>query len=117
MKAAAVVALLVCCGLVGCGGGSSKGTGATSVPSAGAGAAIAIQNFSFSPAVLPAKVGDVVTVTNKDDTAHTFTADNNSFNTGPFSTGSRTVKLTAAGTIRYHCNIHSFMHGTIQVSS
>jgi plastocyanin len=117
VKAAAVVVLVIACGLAGCGGGGSKGTATTSVAPGATGNAITIQNFSFSPAVLSSKVGDVVTVTNKDNTAHTFTANNGSFNTGPFSSGSKTVKLTKAGTVSYHCSIHTFMHGTIQVGS
>jgi plastocyanin len=71
----------------------------------------------FSPTPLPAKVGDTITVTNKDGINHTFTADDNSFDTGAFSSGSKMVKVANAGTIAYHCNIHTFMHGTIQVAS
>lgn len=78
---------------------------------------ITIQNLAFSPSTLPAEVGDTVTVTNKDSINHTFTADNRSFDTGAFSSGSKTVKLSYAGTIPYHCKIHTFMHGTLQVSS
>ena len=75
-----------------------------------------VQGQAGRPATLAAKVGDTVTVTNQDGFAHTFTADDSSFDTGSFASGSKTVKLTKAGTIAYHCNIHSSMHGTLQVS-
>jgi plastocyanin len=108
--------------LLGC-GTSSKASGptttatTTTTAAAGAGDAITIHNLTFSPTPLSAKVGDTVTVTNKDGFDHTFTADDGSFDTGPFSSGSKTVKLAVAGTIPYHCKIHTFMHGTLQVSS
>ena len=110
--------------LLGCGGSSKTGspttTGSSSTATtsvAGGGEMITIHNLAFSPTPLSAKVGDTVTVTNKDGFDHTFTADNGSFDTGPFSSGSKTVKLATAGTIPYHCKIHTFMHGTLQVSS
>jgi plastocyanin len=110
-----VALLLAALGLVGCGGGSSKGSSAKSAGAGVAGTAITIQNFAFSPPVLLAKTGDTITVTNKDDTEHTFTANDKSFDTGPFK-GSKTIKMNKAGTFAYHCSIHTFMHGTIQVS-
>jgi plastocyanin len=91
-------------------------TAAASTTAAGSGEAITIHNLMFSPSPLSAKVGDTVTVTNQDGFNHTFTADDGSFNTGAFSTGSKTVKLAKAGTIAYHCKIHSFMHGTLDVT-
>jgi plastocyanin len=110
--------------LLGCGTSSkaSKPTTTTGSPTTAtttaAGAdAITIHNLMFSPTPLSAKVGDTVTVTNKDGFDHTFTADDGSFDTGPFSSGSKNVKLATAGTIDYHCKIHTFMHGTLQVRS
>jgi plastocyanin len=90
----------------------------SSTKKSGAALAVTIQNFSFSPNPLSAEVGDTVTVTNKDGAAHTFTADDASFDTGALSRGhSKTVKLTKARTIAYHCKIHSSMQGTLQVSA
>jgi plastocyanin len=103
--------------LVGC-GGSAKTSNATSTTAvAGGGELITIHNLMFSPSPLPAKVGDTVTVMNTDGFDHTFTADDGSFDTGAFSSGSKVVKLAKAGTIAYHCNIHTFMHGKLEVSS
>ena len=83
----------------------------------GAGARrVTIKGFNFQPASLQASVGDTVTVTNEDDAEHTLTADDGSFDTGRFSSGSRPVTLTKAGSIAYHCVVHDYMKGVIQVS-
>ncbi len=114
----AVLVLLVL-GLGAC--SSSKdnaGTGAAQSTAGGAkGTAVAIKNFAFSPNPLQAKVGDPITVTNQDSTAHTITADDHSFDTGNLDGGaSKTIQLGAAGTFKYHCNIHNYMTGTLTVS-
>jgi plastocyanin len=64
---------------------------------------------------LKVKVGQVVTVTNADNTDHTATADDGSFDTGRFSDGTRTIKLSRPGRLAYHCSIHDYMRGVIQV--
>ena len=78
---------------------------------------ITISNFKFgSPITM--KVGSTVTVKNADTTAHTVTADDTSFDTGPISPGkTKTLTVTKAGTIKFHCNIHNYMTGSIQVTS
>ena len=108
---AAVTFTLVACG------SSSKTSSPSVTTTAGGGDVITIHNLMFSPTTLSARVGDSVTVTNNDGINHTFTADDGSFDTGAFSSGSKTVKLAKVGTIPYHCKIHTFMHGTLQVSS
>jgi plastocyanin len=58
-----------------------------------------------------------ITWTNKDVAPHTATASDGSFDTGainPGSTASAMVK--GQGDIQYHCNIHPWMHGSLQVS-
>jgi plastocyanin len=58
-----------------------------------------------------------ITWTNKDVGPHTATASDGSFDTGainPGSTASAMVK--GQGDIQYHCNIHPWMHGSLQVS-
>ena len=102
--------------LLGCGGSSKTSSQTTIGPPIRPIQRITIHNLTFSPTPLSAKVGDTVTVTNTDGFDHTFTADDGSFDVGPFSSGSKTVKLATAGTIPYHCKIHTFMHGTLQVS-
>jgi plastocyanin len=97
---------------------NSTGTTAATGTSVAAGAqVIAIQNFKFSPDPLATKTGKV-TVTNMDEgTPHSVTADDGSFDTGIFrkTDGPKTITLSKTGTFKYHCQVHSFMHGTIQV--
>ena len=78
---------------------------------------MSISGFAFESASLTVKSGTKVTVANNDSTAHTFTADDgHSFDTGDIDPGSSaTLKLSKAGTYRYHCSIHPFMHGTLVV--
>ena len=77
---------------------------------------IAIHNFKFSPTPLTVKAGTTVTVTNDDGTNHTLTADDHSFDTGPFDSGSKTIQLTNPGRFAYHCAIHNFMTGVVEVT-
>ena len=77
---------------------------------------ITIKRLAFSPTAMTAKVGDTITVTNEDGTDHSVTADDGSFDTKPFSSGSRTFVAAKAGTFEYHCAIHSSMHGELQIS-
>ncbi len=64
------------------------------------------------------KVGDTVTFKNGDDFAHTFTADNDEFDSGRVDGGGSFEYTTdAAGAIAFHCNIHTNMKGTITVEA
>src|SRR4051812_12183700 len=113
--------------LAGCGGGgggggsstpssSSSGGSASGGGGGGGGKSVTISNFKFAPAALTVSAGSKVTVTNKDTTAHTATANDNSFDTKDINPGSSaTISLKAAGSVPYHCSIHPFMHGTIVV--
>jgi plastocyanin len=70
----------------------------------------------FVPTPTQAKVGQTITVTNDDSTDHSFTAVDGSFDTGVFSSGSKTITVTKAGTFAVHCRIHNFMTGSVVVS-
>jgi plastocyanin len=62
--------------------------------------------------------GSTVTVMNADTTTHTVAADNKSFDTGEIHAGA-TATFTApmaAGTYKFHCNIHNYMMGTLTVA-
>ncbi|MDQ1358878.1 MAG: hypothetical protein QOJ52_489 [Acidimicrobiaceae bacterium] len=97
------------------GSSSSAPSPTTGAPSAATGK-ITIQGFKFVPDPSSAKVGDTITVTNADGTDHSLTATDGSFDTGVFSSGSKTITLSKAGTFSIHCRIHNFMTGTITVS-
>lgn len=84
--------------------------------SASGASTITIASFTYAPNPATAKVGDTITVANNDGTDHTVTADDHSFDTGAFSSGSRSITVKHSGTITFHCDIHNFMTGSIQVS-
>ena len=106
-----IVVAVLAVGLAAC-GSSSKNSG-----SGGGAAQITIKGSSFTVAGSVA-AGSTVTVKNEDGFAHTVTADNGEFNTNNID-GGKTVTFTApskAGSYKFHCNIHSFMHGTLTVA-
>jgi plastocyanin len=117
----AALTLLAAAGalVVGCGGGNnSSGGGPTTSGAAtpASGTAVAIDNFAFSPATLNVKMGQQVTWTNKQDVAHTVTADGGTFDHPMPSDATFSFTFPKAGTFAYHCTIHPFMKGTIVVS-
>ncbi len=74
---------------------------------------IEIMEMAF-PTNTPIATGDTVVWTNRMDMEHTVTADNGEFDSGNLKTDqsfSRTFE--AAGAVAYHCDIHSFMKGTV----
>ena len=80
--------------------------------------AVAISGFAFSPKAVTVTVGDTITWTNSDATAHTATADDGSFDTGTIGgNGTGTATFSTVGSFPYHCKIHSSMTGTITVEA
>jgi plastocyanin len=79
--------------------------------------AVTIAGFAFDPASVTIQVGDSVTWTNQDSTAHTATAAG-AFDTGNIASGaSATVTSDTAGTFAYVCSIHPTMTGTVVVQA
>ena len=80
--------------------------------------AITIKNFAFSPSTVTVAPGASVTVTNKDQVAHTITAVDGKFDTGDIQPGaSKTFTApNTAGSYPYICSIHQYMMGTLTVS-
>lgn len=115
-----VIALAIVVLVSACGGSSNHDSTPTTQPSQPASSAsdtVTIKDFKFGPATLNVKHGAKVTVTNSDSTTHTATADDGAFDTGDLDPGSsKTITLSKAGRYAYHCQIHSFMKGTIVVS-
>ena len=99
---------------------SAYGAAPSSTPAAGrssssgGGKAITIKNFSFNPTTTTVKVGQKVTWTNQDSTAHNVTG-------GPMTSPTlgqgKSYSFTPkkAGTISYVCTFHANMKATLKV--
>ena len=60
----------------------------------------------------------IVTWTNNDATTHTVTADDGSFNSGNIAPGGKfSHTFSTAGTIAYHCSIHTSMKAKVVVAN
>ncbi len=75
---------------------------------------VAIQAFAFQPEATRIRVGDEVTWSNGDPTAHNATGNGWATATLPAG-GSTAVRFDAPGTYDYRCTIHPSMRGTIIV--
>jgi plastocyanin len=131
MKRLSAVALpLILVALAGCGSSSSSSSSSTASPTpaatttasaaaSGAVVPVVMQNISFNPPSIHAKVGQTVKWTNMDSAPHNVTyVSGPQFTSSPTFTngGTFTLKLTKAGTIAYRCTIHPGMNGTILVA-
>jgi len=84
----------------------------------GSGNAVSIKNFAFSTGSLSVTKGTTVTWTNNDAVTHTVTADDGSFNSGNIAPGGKFSHIfSAAGTVAYHCNIHTSMKAKVVVAN
>lgn len=125
-----VVVVLVVAGiagyyfLYGTGSGKKSTTTNIAVPS---GTGASNKALTFTPQTVKVVVGvnNTVTWTNNDNTDHTITFDSapsgvslasltDPNNLAPGTSFTRT--LSTPGTYQYHCDIHSWMHGTITVA-
>ena len=81
---------------------------------------VSISNYTFNPTPLKVKVGTKVTWTNHDIAKHSITMDSGQAG-GPdsqlFAKGeSYSFTFTTAGTFKYHCSPHPYMHGVVEVT-
>jgi len=73
--------------------------------------------FAFSPVSLTIQRGGTLTVTNTTFAPHTVTADNGAFDSGTVSPNtSTTMTFSTTGRYPFHCQIHTYMTGTITVT-
>jgi plastocyanin len=73
----------------------------------------------FMFATTPVKAGATVTVRNKTAVQHTVSADTTSAGFDVTVDPGKTVTFTApakAGAYKFHCNIHTYMTGTLTVT-
>jgi len=98
---------------------SNSSTSNADASTAVAATMVDIKDYAFSPAVIKVKVGDTVTWTNQDTVHHNVVADTPSSDApnGPLIGKGETYsfKFTKAGTYTYHCQPHTYMHGTVVV--
>ena len=90
-----------------------------SIPN-GAGMQMVPGNMYYSPQTLAVVLGvnNTVTWVNNDDTPHTVTSTDGSFNSGNLNPGqSWSYTFTSTGTYTYYCSYHSWMKGTIIVKA
>jgi plastocyanin len=77
---------------------------------------VAMPGKVFAPGRALALVGDTVIWRNGDNTNHTVTADNSSFDSGYIAPGGTFARTFAkVGIYPYHCSIHKFMRGEVVV--
>jgi plastocyanin len=76
---------------------------------------VTIENLSFKPADIKAKVGDTIVWVNKDIVDHTATARDKSFDVIQPAKNSVSQSLTKAGTFDYYCRYHPNMTGRLVV--
>lgn len=124
LRALAAASLLAVVAVAGCGGDDTDvaddGTISPSVSAAAGDTAagrVTIKSFTFAPQPITAHVGDTLTVVNEDDAPHSLTAVDGSFTTGIFTKGTKTFTVSTAGELAFHCEVHNFMTGVIQVDA
>jgi plastocyanin len=94
------------------------GTGLAATPSRARAApvSVTIDYQSFSPGSIDAVPGDAITWANQGGRTHTVTADYGAFDSGDLPVGHRFTWIpTAPGRYTYHCAIHTFMTGVVNV--
>ena len=81
-------------------------------------AGVTIIDFAFEPASLLVEAGMVVTWTNLGAGAHTVTADDGAFDSGPLAPGTCCSQaFPTPGLVTYHCAVHPQMTGAVTVTN
>jgi plastocyanin len=75
-----------------------------------------IDTFAFAPKQLTVKAGTTVVWTNKDDTPHTVTSDDNTFSSPVMDTGQNFhYAFNKPGKFPFHCKLRPMMTGLVVV--
>jgi plastocyanin len=121
-----LAAAIVVVAVAGCGTGADLPSSSTSTqqaaadPSSAKTISVVMKNLEFSPLAVKARVGEKITWLNEDQAPHNVT-----YISGPaFRSSQRRLLIgqrfsitpSRAGTIRYVCTLHPWMHATISVS-
>ena len=113
-RIASVVSLILGLSIifVSCSKSSSNNNNPPSAPNT-----VTIANMAFTPPTITVTAGTAVTWKNNDNTTHTVTADDDSYDSGNISSGSSFTKtFSTVGTYSYHCSIHPSMTGRVVVN-
>jgi plastocyanin len=82
---------------------------------------VEIDDDAYDPAVVTVKKGTTVRWENEEDESHTVTSDTGGtlvLNSGTLNEDDTySYTFTNTGTYNYHCQFHSFMHGTVNVTN
>ena len=90
--------------------------GETATATAADAAAVQIDNFHYSPAMLVVAPGTTVTWTNDDDSPHSVREKDGKFKSAALDTDDKfSQTFTAPGEYEYFCSIHPYMTGKIVV--
>jgi plastocyanin len=98
---------------------ATQGAAGSCATASGAGSvAASIENRTFVPASINAKVGDVISWTNADSVPHGIALDDGGAKCTDTISGGATgsTAFSAAGTYAFHCFVHPSMKGTIVIS-
>lgn len=121
---AAVVVVIALVAIVASSGSKKSATGSTasSAPAAAVANAVAadkvtISNYMFGPGDIKVKAGTTVTWTNNDSVKHNVVSDDGMMPDGKLIGKGETYTYTfaKAGTFKYHCSPHPYMHGSVTV--
>ncbi|MGK5643122.1 plastocyanin/azurin family copper-binding protein [Streptomyces sp. URMC 126] len=79
---------------------------------------VSIRDFAFHPGELTVNAGETVTWTNdENDSDHTVSADDGSFDSAPFPPrGTFSHTFAVHGRFPYHCSLHPSMRGSVTVT-
>ena len=79
---------------------------------------VSISGYSFLPKTLNVSTGATVTWKDNEAVIHTVTSDTGLFNSGDLTLGKTfSHTFSTAGTYTYHCIHHTYMTGTIIVTT
>ena len=111
MRAAILVATLV---LISCSGGDDADAD-TTAPGGGGSASITIANLSFGDPITVAP-GTAVTVTNTDGVSHTWTSEDDLFDSGTLARDAQfSFTFEDPGSYPFACKFHPSMTGSVTV--
>jgi len=95
---------------------AASGNGSAPSGEAERSAKVEIVEYAYEPDPVTVQVGGKVIWLNQDTAPHTATADDGSFDTGTLERGKlKSETFKQAGTFAYFCEVHPYMHGTVEV--